>query len=161
MAVAGFKTLHLLIPYIMDNKNFEDNLFFYWTKNLVGTNSRFILNLAIAILFGTLYSFKIAQTNVILLIFGVVSPVIFTLCLYNLILLVSGDKQEVLNFPSVFLVKKSNRLLSIFDSSLVVLLGWLIYRGTLNYFFFRFLLTFFIPVLLIIFLRGLYFFITG
>jgi hypothetical protein len=53
----------------MDNKNNEDKLFFYWTKNLVGTNSRFMLNLTIAILFGTLYSFRIVFTNAILLIF--------------------------------------------------------------------------------------------
>lgn len=145
----------------MDNKNNEDKLFFYWTKNLVGTNSRFMLNLTIAILFGTLYSFRIVFTNAILLIFGVVSPVIFTLCLYNLILLIAQDKQEELRFPSLFLKKKSNRLLSLFDSSMVVILGWLIYRGTLNYLFFRLLLTLIIPVLLLIFLRGIYFFITG
>jgi hypothetical protein len=145
----------------MDNKNNEDKLFFYWTKNLVGTNSRFMLNLTIAILFGTLYSFRIVFTNAILLIFGVVSPVIFTLCLYNLILLIAQDKQEELHFPSLFLKKKSNRLLSLFDSSMVVILGWLIYRGTLNYLFFRLLLTLIIPVLLLIFLRGIYFFITG
>ncbi len=53
--------------------------------------------------------------------------------------------------------KKSTRvILSLVDCAIVVLLGYLIFRGTLNYFFFRLLQTVIFPALYLLMLRVLY-----
>jgi hypothetical protein len=138
-----------------ENNNFENRLLYHWLVNLVGTNTIFSLNLFLTLAAGLIYSFKIFPSPYILLIFGVVSPILFTICLYFIIRNGSG---EVLAepLPSVFLSRSGNQLLMIFDISLIIGFALLIYTGFLDYFLFRILQTVFFPCMLLIFLRVLF-----
>jgi len=138
-----------------EDNNFENSLLYHWLRNLVGTNTAFSFNLFITLTAGLLYSFKVISSPYLLLIFGVISPIIFTLCLYFFIRNGSG---ELLNepFPKVFISRAGNRLLMTFDICLIIGFSLLIYLGPLNYFLFRFLQTIFFPGMLLVFLRVLY-----
>lgn len=138
-----------------NDKKIEDKFLYYWLYNLVGTNTSFIVNIIVTITAGLLYSFKVVPSPYLLLIFGVVSPIIFTLCLYFLIRNGSG---EFLNeqFPKVFMSRAGNSFLMIFDICMIVGFALLIYFGPLNYFLFRFLQTVFFPGMLLFFLRVLH-----
>lgn len=146
--------------YTNSNKMSEDNrvensLLYHWIGNLVGTYAAFSFNLFVTVTAGLLYSFKALQSPFILLIFGVISPIIFTLCLYFFIRNVSG---EILNepLPSAFVTRAGNRLLMSFDIFLIIGFSLLIYLGPFNFFIFRFLQTIFFPGMLLVFLRVLY-----
>lgn len=134
---------------------FEDTLFCHWLENLVGTSSSFLINLFLIISAGLLYSFKIIPSPYILLIFGVISPIIFTLILYSFVRNGSGMLMNQ-PLPSTFLSRKGNKLLMFFDIILITGFALLIQFGFLNYFIFRFLQTLFFPFMLLIFLRVLY-----
>ena len=135
--------------------NFENRLLYYWLSNLVGSYAIFSLNLTVTVIAGLIYSFKVLTSQYLLLIFGVVSPIIFTICLYFFIRNSSG---EILNepLPKAFVSRAGNRLLMIFDICLIIGFSLLIYFGPLNYFLFRFLQTVFFPGMLLFFLRVLY-----
>ena len=132
-----------------DSKN---SLGFYWMKNLVGTSTIFSINLLVTITAGLFYSFKVFHSPVILAIFGVVSPVLFTFCLYDVLLHNKNIFEEGL-IPRTFLSTTWNRILMMFDISITTVLAYLIFVDILNNFFFRFIQTLFIPVLLLLFLR--------
>lgn len=138
-----------------EDNRFESSLLYRWMGDLVGTYSAFLFNLFVTITIGLLYSFNVFQSPFILLIFGVISPTIFTLCLYFFIRNISGN---ILNepFPRAFITRAGNRLLMSFDIFLIVVFSLLIYLGPLNFFIFRFLQTIFFPVMLLVFLRALY-----
>lgn len=133
----------------------ENTLLYYWVKNLVGSGSSFAFNLTLTLVFGILYSFSVVPSPYILLVFGVVSPVIFTVCLYFTIRHVS-ELMPGMVFPRVLLSANTNTLMMVFDVCSIVGFASLIYYNILNYFFFRFLQTIFFPALLLIFLRILY-----
>lgn len=135
--------------------NFENKLLYHWLTNLVGSSTLFSLNLIISISAGIAYSFKIIQSPYILLLFGVISPIIFTLCLYSFVRNSSGS---ILNeqIPKAFLSRTGNLMMMIFDICLIIAFALLIYLGYLNYFIFRFLQTIFFPIMMLIFLRVLF-----
>lgn len=134
---------------------FEDTLFYHWMENLVGSNTTFSINLSITLTIGFLYSLKVLTSPFVLLIFGVISPIIFTLCLYSFI---RNGKGELFgeSFPKAFLSRASNKFLMAFDISLIIGFALLIYYDYTNYFFFRFLQTIFFPGMLLVFLRTLF-----
>lgn len=135
--------------------NFENKLLYYWLKNLVGTNTSFSFNLFINLSAGLIYTFKIIPSPYLLLIFGVISPLLFTLCLYFFIRNGSVDLLDE-PLPKVFLSRASNHLLMALDICLIIGFALLIYLGPLNYFAFRFLQTIFFPGMMLVFLRILY-----
>ena len=133
----------------------NNSLLHHWLGNLVGTNTSFSFNLVINLTAGLIYSFKIISSPFLLLLFGVVSPILYTLCLYSYIRNGSGN---ILNepLPLVFVSRAGNRLLMTFDICLIIGFALLIYFGPLNYFVFRFLQTLFIPCMMLIFLRVIF-----
>lgn len=133
----------------------ENSLLHHWMVNLVGTNTAFSFNLTINLSAGLMYSFKVLPTPYLLLLFGVISPILFTLCLYSFIRNGSG---YLLNepLPIVFVSRAGNRLLMTFDICLIIGFALLIYWGPLNYFLFRFLQTVFFPCMMLVFLRFLF-----
>jgi len=138
-----------------EDNNFENSLLYHWLGNLVGTNTAFSFNLFVTLSTGLLYSFKVIPSPYLLLIFGVISPIIFTICLYNLIKNGSGYLMNE-PLPKAFVSRSGNQLLMTFDIFLIIGLSLLIYLGPLNYFLFRFLQTLFFPGMLLFFLRVLY-----
>lgn len=133
----------------------ENSLLHHWMVNLVGTNTAFSFNLTINLSAGLMYSFKVLPTPYLLLLFGVISPILFTLCLYSFIRNGSG---YLLNepLPLAFVSRAGNRLLMTFDICLIIGFALLIYWGPLNYFLFRFLQTVFFPCMMLVFLRFLF-----
>jgi hypothetical protein len=128
----------------------KEHLLHFWTRNLVENPGAFTFNLFLFLSFGVLYSFKVLQSPIILLVFGIITPVILTICLYHM----SGVSLQHL-LPKVFHKKTSRVLLALLDCSIITLLGILIYRDILNFFFFRFLQTVILPILYLIMLRVL------
>ena len=128
----------------------KEHILHFWTRNLVESPAAFSFNLLLLLSLGTLYSFKVIQSPVILLIFGIITPVIQTVCLYYM----SGiSLQNIL--PSILQKKSGRILLALLDCSIITLLGFLIYRGILNFLFFRLLQTVILPVLYLVMLRAL------
>lgn len=126
----------------------KEHLLHFWTRNLVENPGAFTFNLFLFLSFGVLYSFKVLQSPIILLVFGIITPVILTICLYHM----SGVSLQHF-LPKAFHKKTSRVLLALLDCSIITLLGILIYRDILNFFFFRFLQTVLLPVLYLIMLR--------
>ncbi|MGE0078477.1 MAG: hypothetical protein AB7S48_11500 [Bacteroidales bacterium] len=139
-----------------DDGNYKETIISYWTRNLVESSSAFTFNISVSFLAGVLYTFRIIQSPSLLFLFGIISPIIFTICLYDLLLRSNG---EVMGqpLPKVFNKANRNRIVMIFDCSLIILFAALIYFNILNYFLFRFLQTLFFPLLLLIMLKGFYF----
>lgn len=128
----------------------KEHILHFWTRNLVESPAAFSFNLLLLLSLGILYSFKVIQSPVILLIFGIITPVIQTVCLYYM----SGiSLQNIL--PSILQKKSGRILLALLDCSIITLLGFLIYRGILNFLFFRLLQTVILPVLYLVMLRAL------
>lgn len=128
----------------------KEHILHYWTRNLVESPGAFTLNLLLLATFGILYSFRVVQSPLVLLVFGIITPVIFTICLYHM----SGVSLQHM-LPMIFQKKSGRVLLALLDCSIIIFLGVLIYRGTLNFFFFRFLQTVLLPILYLIMLRAL------
>lgn len=131
----------------------------YWAKNLVESPSAFMFNQLVTLSAGVIYTFRIAPSGYLLFLFGVVSPIIFTLCLYGLLQSCNG---EILGqpIPGIFHKKPQSQLAMIIDCLLIGLFALLIHLGYLNYFLFRFLQTIAFPLLLLTMLKGLYIGIT-
>lgn len=139
----------------MENKTrYSNSIIFHWTKNLVGTYGRFSFNILITMLGGTIYSFQLWSSPYILAIFGVLSPLIFTFCLYFIIRIMSERKDNP--FPKIFTQYSSNSIIMLFDMSIIIIMAILIHIGTINYLFFRLLQTTFFPLILLLMLRYLY-----
>lgn len=132
------------------NQQDKEHILHFWTRNLVEKPEAFSFNLFLFLSFGILYSFRVLQSPFILLVFGIISPVILTICLYHM----SGVSLQNL-LPKTFHKKTSRVLLALLDCSIITLLGFLIYRDIINYFFFRFLQTVILPILYLIMLRVL------
>lgn len=140
----------------MNTKGDKGNkLIRHWTKNLVGTRNGFFINLTITLLSGFLYSFKVIPFPFMLLIFGVVSPVIFTVCLYTMIF-DSHGLIDIESFPKAFLSRSGNRLMMLFDILLIIGFALLINANVINNLLFRFLQTVFFPATLLVLLRIIY-----
>lgn len=132
------------------NQQPKEHILHFWTRNLVEKPGAFSFNLFLFLSFGILYSFRVLQSPFILLVFGIITPVILTICLYHM----SGVSLQHL-LPKVFHKKTSRVLLALLDCSIITLLGILIYRDILNFFFFRFLQTVMLPILYLLMLRVL------
>ncbi|RPH31169.1 MAG: hypothetical protein EHM93_14785 [Bacteroidales bacterium] len=132
--------------------NIRNSLLSHWTTDLIGTSSSFSFNLIVHITAGLLFSFKVLTTPYLLLLFGVISPILFTLCLYSIIRNGTG---QLFNepLPSTFISRSGNRVLMTFDICLIIGFALLIYFGPLNYFLFRFLQTVFFPCMMLVLLR--------
>ncbi len=138
-----------------ENSNTKNTLFSHWTTNLVGSSTTFSINLFINLVGGLIFSFKIVPSVYILILFGVVSPILFTLCLYEFIKNGSGSfLGEAI--PSAFVSRVGNHMLMLFDMCLIVGFALLIYFGPLDYFLFRFLQTVFFPCMMLVLLRLIY-----
>lgn len=137
--------------------NPEKTILSFWAQNLVESPSVFAFNFLISFVAGVLYSFKVFPSGYILFLFGVVSPIIFTICLYDLLL---SSKGEIMGepIPKAFNNGKWSKAVMIFDCSLIVLFATLIHLNVLNFFVFRFLQTVFFPLLLLSILKGFYYF---
>ena len=135
--------------------NQKDSILLYCAKNLVESPTTFSFNIFVSFLAGTLYSFKILNSDYLLLIFGTVSPILFTLCLYELLLNTNGELLGE-SLPTVFTKKRLSRFVMFFDCSIIVLFAALIHFNILNYFLTRFLQTLLFPILLLVLLRSAY-----
>lgn len=129
-----------------------EHILSYWIRNLVGRSGVFSTNLMITVFGGSLYSFGVVPSHYMLLIFGVISPLIFTLCLYYSIRQIPESNIEA-SFPKIFSSRSGNITLMIFDMSIIVGLAILIHTGYINFFFFRFLQTVLLPMLMLFILR--------
>lgn len=138
-----------------EDLNVKNSIFTYWTKNLVGTSNSFAFNLLINLSGGVLFSFKVISSPFFLLLFGIISPILFTLCLYSLVRNGSGSIFDE-PLPIAFVSRSGNSLLMTLDICLIVGFALLIFWGPLNYFLFRFLQTVIFPCLMLVFLRVLY-----
>lgn len=132
----------------------SDNVIFHWTKNLVGSYKLFSFNMLLAMLGGTVYSFQLWPSPYLLAIFGVLSPLIFTLCLYNIIKIISGKDHNP--FPKILTIQSSNGIIMLFDMSIIIIMAILIHIDIINYLFFRLLQTLIFPLILLLMLRFLY-----
>jgi hypothetical protein len=142
-----------------DEPNYKDNIIFHWIENLVGTYTRFSINVLITVLGGTIYSFQMLTSPYLLAIFGVLSPLLFTLCLYFLIRHISGLNDNP--FPKIFTSQSTNSVVMAFDMAIIIILAILIHADIINYLFFRLLQTTIFPLLLILMLRYLYLFVAS
>jgi hypothetical protein len=135
-----------------------DNQIFYWAENLVGTSARFSINLLISLVGGFVYSFKIWPSVYALVVFGVISPLLFTLCLYFLIRYLSQSDDSP--FPKILISRSSGSFMMLADMALIIAMAVLIQLNVINYLAFRILQTIIFPALLLILLRALYLSIT-
>ncbi len=130
------------------------SIVFYWVENLVGTGPRFLFNMLLSVFGGLMYSVGTWDYPIMLAIFGVLSPLIFTLCLYSLIrsMLESPDNP----FPKVFRSQRSNSAFMFLDMLIIIGMAILIQTNIIDYLFFRILQTIIFPALLVFMLRVLY-----
>lgn len=138
-----------------DKESKNNNIIFFWVQNLVGTGSRFSLNLLISLSGGILYTFKIWPSTIALVIFGVVSPLLFTLCLYS-ILRVANSASDEIPFPKAFTNFRSNALMMVADMTIIIILATLIQIDIIDYLLVRLLQTVIFPALMLLMLRILY-----
>ncbi len=128
-----------------------NNLAFYWIENLVGTGSRFAFNVIISAVGGLLFSFGVWPSVYVLVIFGVLSPLLFTFCLYSLVRMQGDDSDNP--FPKFFRSQASNALVMFFDMAIIVALALLIQLNIIDYLLVRLLQTVIFPVMMLFILR--------
>lgn len=138
----------------------NNSVIFLWVQNLVGTGTRFYINLVISLTGGILYSFGIWPSTIALAIFGVVSPLLFTLCLYAILRAVNNPIAEI-PFPKAFTNLRSNALMMIADMVIIIVLATLIHVDIIDYLLVRLLQTVIFPALMLFMLRVLYINITN
>lgn len=121
----------------------------------MGTRETYTVNLFITTVGGILFSFKIFPSPYLLLVFGVVSPIIFTICTYESI---KGFNKIAMGeeFPKFLTTRYSTYIAMAIDISVILLFALLIYFDLLNNFFFRFLQTVFFPLISLSILRFLH-----
>lgn len=134
----------------------RNGILFFWTQNLVESPTIFSFNLIVSFIAGIVYSFRIIESDYLLLIFGVVSPILFTVCLYSLLF---NSQGSVLGqpLPKAFTKIELNRFIMFLDCFIILLFAGFIHFDLLNFFVFRFLQTLFFPILLLIMLKGFYY----
>jgi hypothetical protein len=135
-----------------------NNQIFYWIENLVGSSSRFSINLLVSVIGGSLYSFKVWTSVYALVVFGVVSPLIFTFCLYFLIRYMNQSDDSPL--PTVFTSRSGGTMMMMADMALIIAMAILIQVDVIDYLAFRILQTIVFPALLLIVLRAMYLSVT-
>ena len=133
--------------------NKESNIVIHWVDNLVGTPGRFGFNMLLTMVGGTLYSFGVLPSMYMLVVFGVVSPLLFTFCLYSLIPMLGNSDDSL--FPQIFLSRGSRALVMLLDMVIIVVLALLIHVDVIDYLFFRLLQTVIFPALMLFMLRML------
>jgi hypothetical protein len=89
-----------------------------------------------------------------LVVFGVVSPLLFTFCLYSLMPMLGNLEDSPL--PQIFRTRSSNMVVMLFDMLIIVVLALLIHIDVIDYLFFRLLQTVIFPALMLVMLRMLY-----
>lgn len=139
----------------MSRKSFSNSLLFHWTSQLIGSSTSFTFNMGIASTVGLAYSFKLITSPVLLGLFGLINPAFLTVCVYRFF----QELPRGLNIGGISLSAFSGarRGLMLFgDLTIIVATASLIFFGVLNYFFFRFLLLFILPIMLLVGLRFLY-----
>lgn len=122
---------------------------------MVGAKETYTLNLLITIAGGLLFSFKIVPSPYMLLVFGVVSPILFTLCTYETVKSLNKSAMGV-DFSKFFTTRYGTYIAMAIDIFIILLFALLIYTNLLNNFFFRFLQTVFFPVISLSILRFLH-----
>ena len=127
------------------------NIIFFWIENLVGSGTKLVLNVLISVVGGLLYSLGVWPSVYVLAIFGVLSPILFTLCLYSLIPMLRNTLNNP--FPGVFRSRSGSTLMMILDMAIIVALALLIQLNVTNYMFFRLLQTVIFPVIMLFILR--------
>ena len=139
----------------MQQKSFSESLLFHWAKQLIGTSRNFTLNMGVASTVGIAYSFKLLTSPAWLGLFGLLNPAILTVCVYRFI----RELPKEFDIGGISLSAFSgarNRIMLFADLSIIVVLATLIFFGILNYFVFRLLLLFILPVMLLVGLRFLF-----
>ncbi|HDP54307.1 MAG TPA: hypothetical protein ENN24_01285 [Bacteroidetes bacterium] len=141
----------------MPNKKNQSNsnIIFFWTHNLVGSGGRFLFNMLLSLTGGILFSFNLWQSTIALAIFGVVSPLLFTLCLYSILRATTNNTDDS-PLPKAFTKRQSNAIMMIVDMAAIIALAILIHTNTLNYLLIRLLQTTIFPALMLLMLRVLY-----
>ncbi|NHB68954.1 EscU/YscU/HrcU family type III secretion system export apparatus switch protein [Perlabentimonas gracilis] len=134
--------------------NKESNIAIHWVDNLVGTPGRFGFNIMLTLTGGTLFSFSVWPSMYMLVVFGVVSPLLFTFCLYSLMPMLGNLEDSPL--PQIFRTRSSNMVVMLFDMLIIVVLALLIHIDVIDYLFFRLLQTVIFPALMLVMLRMLY-----
>lgn len=137
-----------------DKKQKYRGLVFYWINNLVGNGAKFSFNVLASVVGGSLFSFGIWSSPFALAIFGVLSPLLFTFCIYSVIPFFSELPGNPL--PKIFSTKRSITLAMVFDMFIVIALALLIQLDIINYMLVRLLQTIIFPVLMLIMLRIIY-----
>ncbi len=141
----------------MENQNidkFYKSLIFKLVNSIAGSKKDLGLFLLVNLVLGILYTFKIWDHIAILLIFGILLPIFYTISLYRLF--------KIKNIPTMhtrlFKFAKSdvgNIIFLLFDLSILICVGVLILFNILNYAFFKLLIVIIIPCFYLITLHGL------
>ena len=141
-------------------QNYKNSLLYRWTTDFVGSAGSFAFIAAAAVIGGFCYTFGLVPSAFLLLIFGVVLPVILTLCLYGYLLHCQVPFMGIKLF-ALFKVSRRSIFMRMVDCLLIMVLAALIYFDLLNYLFFRLLQTIFIPVVLLLALRSVFILTSG
>lgn len=139
----------------MSSKPFTDTTLFHWTSQLIGSSGTFIFNLSAVTVIGLAYAFKVTASPVLLGVFGLLNPAFLTVCVYRFI----KELPQNISMGGISLGAFSGKRrvwMLIVDVTIIAALSLLIFTGTLNYFVFRFLLLFLLPLMLLVGLRFLY-----
>ncbi|HUW06635.1 MAG TPA: hypothetical protein VMW01_10255 [Williamwhitmania sp.] len=139
----------------MSKKTFPETLLFHWARQFIGSSFSFTLNMGIASTVGIAYSFKLTSSPVLLGLFGLLNPAFLTICVYRFM----GELPEGFSIGGISLSAFSGAkkgLMLFGDLTIIVALATLIFFGVLNYFLFRFLLLFILPIMLLVGLHFLY-----
>ncbi|MDX9847010.1 MAG: hypothetical protein RBT74_08520 [Tenuifilaceae bacterium] len=128
-----------------------NSIAFYWIDNLVGTGGRFAFNVIISATGGLLFSFGVWPSVYVLVIFGVISPLLFTFCLYSLVRIQGEDSESP--FPGFFRSQASSAVVMFFDMAIIVAIAMLIQLNIIDYLLVRLLQTVIFPVMMLFMLR--------
>ena len=130
------------------------SLVFYWIDNLVGSGGKFSFNVLFSLVGGVLFSFSIWDSPYVLAVFGVVSPLLFTFCLYSVAPYLGELSDNPL--PKIFTSRLGTTLAMVFDMFIVIVLALLIQLDVINYLVVRILQTVIFPILMLVILRVIY-----
>ncbi len=139
----------------MSSKQFANTTIFHWAKQLIGNSNSLIFNFSTVALVGIAYAFKVTTSPVLLGVFGLLNPAFLTVCVYRFI----QELPKTFSMGGISLGAFSGKRrvwMLITDVSIIVVLSLLIFLGPLNYFIFRFLLLFILPIMLLVGLRFFY-----
>ena len=150
----AFFYLYIYFNDMNDKGQKYRGLVFNWIDNLVGNGAKFSFNVLVSVVGGLLFSFGVWNSPFALAIFGVVSPLLFTFCLYSLIPFLSELPDSPI--PKIFATKFGISMAMLFDMVIVIALALLIQFDVIDYLFIRLLLTVIFPALMLLILRVVY-----